>query len=343
MFLCIIVLFAVLANALVPQVKLCNDASCPSVSAIGLGTLHLGDKIGGLKDPAKINEWISAAVDLGINLIDTADVYPVKGGTAGDSAKLLGQALQLTPQLRQKLTIVAKCDIIFPATIDTSSGHINTQVDWFLSSLQTDYIDVLLLHYPNSFMNATEVRETFRALKSSGKVRHFGVSNHYPSHFDVLQRNLDDANTGIRLVTNEVEVSVWNPRYFNYNNQVADHAILNGYKMLGWGGLAGDPTGGFNRLFQKVGPRQVRINSALRSVGDAIGCDDNAVVALAWTLSHPAGAVIPLIGTTQISRVQSLVTAFSFTQSFTSELWWKIGTAGGLCALADTQCDYADY
>jgi predicted oxidoreductase len=326
--------------AVVPQVPLCDTVGCPTVSALGMGTLHLGDKIGGLSDATKINAWITAAVDLGITLFDTADVYPVKGGTAGDAAKLLGQALALTPGLREKVTSVAKTDIIFPSAIDTSSSYLNGQVNWFLESLQTSYIDILLLHYPNSFMNATEVRETFVSLKSSGKVRHFGVSNHYPSHIEVLQKNLDAANTGIRLVTNEVELSVWNPRYFNYNNVVADHAIANGYKMLGWGGLAGDPLGGLNRLFQKTGTRQIKINHALSSVGDAIGCKDNAIVALAWLLSHPSGSVVPLIGTTQISRVQSLVTAFNYVGSFNSDHWWSIGSAGGLCQLADTQCDY---
>jgi predicted oxidoreductase len=347
LLLAFIVLVAVsaltLSQALVPQVPLCDTAACPMVSALGMGTLHLGDRIGGLSDPAKINTWISAAVDLGITLFDTADVYPVKGGESGDSAKLLGQALALTPGLREKITIVAKTDIIFPSSIDTSSEHINTQVNWFLDSLQTSYIDVLLLHYPDTFMNATSVRETFVSLKAAGKVRHFGVSNHYPSHMDVLQKNLDKANTGIRLVTNEVELSVWNPRYFNYNNVVADHAMSNGYKMLGWGALAGDPLGGLNRLFQKTGERQVKINRALSEVGKEIGVDDNAVVALAWLLSHPAGAVVPLIGTTQVSRVQSLVSAFSHVGSFNSARWWKIGGAGGLCALADTQCDYDGY
>lgn len=346
MMLCLAIFAALLlasASALVPQVKLCDFENCPTVSAVGLGTLHLGDKIGGLSNAAKINQWILAAVAEGITLFDTADVYPVKGGTSGDAAKLLGEALKLTPGLREKITIVCKTDIAKfanPSTIDTSDSYLTSQVDWFLSSLQTNYLDILLLHYPNSFMNASQVRDTFMLLKSSGKVRYFGVSNHYPSHFEVLQNNLDAAKSGIRLVTNEVEVSAWNPRAFNYNNPIADHAISSGYKMLGWGGLGGDPTGGLNRLFQKVGTRQLKINRALSDVGAEIGCSDNAVVALAWILAQPAGAVVPLIGTTQISRVQSLVTAFSFAPKFTSELWWKVGGAGGLCALADPQCDY---
>lgn len=337
-------LVAVLINAaaVVPQVALCDDANCPMVSRIGLGTLHLGDKIGGLPDPVRINEWVRAGVDLGINLLDCADVYPVKGGDAGDSAILLGKALKMTPGLRNKVVIVAKIDLIFPTAVDTSAEHIKAQVDWFLESLQTNYLDIVLLHYPNSFTNPVEVAQTFSELKLSGKVRHFGVSNHYPSHFDTIQKSLTRLNTGIRLVTNEIELSVWNPSYMNYNSDLVDHAMTNGYRNLGWGGLAGDPTGGLNRLFAKPGVRSDKILKAIGSVGDELGVKDPAVMALAWSLSHPSG-FIPLIGTTQVSRVQSLVAALDIAKNITSVQWWKIGSAGGLCQLADTQCNYKDY
>jgi len=294
----------------------------------------------------KINKWIQNGVNLGITLFDTADVYPVKGGTAGDSAKLFGQALQLTPGLRSKIQIVAKMGIMFPnknqsfAAIDTSSAHILSTVDWFLSALQTDYLDVVLVHYPNAFMNAEELAQTFAGLKSSGKVRNFGVSNHYPSHVDALQKKLDAV--GIKLVTNEVEISVWNPRYLNYDKGTVDHAYSNGYRNLAWGGLAGDSTGGDNRLFEKTGTGQKKILDALSEVGKELGVTDQATVALAWTLSHPSG-IVPLIGTTQVSRVQTLVSAIDLAPKMTSTQWWKIGGTGGLCALADDQCDYADY
>jgi predicted oxidoreductase len=341
LFSCVHLIFAA-----VPQVPLCEHTGCPTVSRIGLGTLHLGDKIGGLPNAVKIRDWIQSAVDLGITLFDTADVYPVKGGDAGDSAKLFGQALAMLPLLRPKITIVAKMGILFPSknqtysAIDTSDEHITSTVNWFLSSLQTNYLDVVLIHYPNSFMNADQVANTFKALRDSGKVRHFGVSNHYPSHFDALQKACD--KVGIKLVTNEVEISVWNPRYLNYNSGTVDHAYTNGYHNLAWGGLAGDSTGGLNRLFQKKGRRQNQILDALTDVGTELGVTDQAIVALAWTLAHPSG-IIPLIGTTQVSRVQTLVNAVEVASRMTPLQWWKIGGKGGLCALADDQCDYDEY
>jgi len=328
-------------QALVPQVPMCDQDGCPSVSRIGLGTLHLGDKISGLTDPVKINEWLQNGLDQGITLIDTADVYPVKGGTAGDSAKLLGDALALTPGLREKFTIVAKMDIIFPNKIDTSREHLTETLEWFLTSLQSSYVDVVLLHYPNSFMNAAEVAAVFNDFKTHGKVKHFGTSNHYPAHRDTLQKHLSPYN--ISLVTNEIEVSAWNPSYLNYDSSLVDDSVNKGYRVLSWSALGGDPIGGLNRLFVRKGTRQLKINHALKKVGDDLGEDESSVVALAWVLAHPSG-IIPLIGTSKNERVNELAgRALDLSAKFTTDAWWEIGGAGGLCALADSQCNYKEY
>lgn len=95
------------------------------------------------------------------------------GGKQGESAKLLGQALALTPGMREQLTIVAKMDIIFPNSVDTSREHLTSTLEWYLESLGTEYIDILLLHYADSFMNPTEVAATFNDFKEQGKVRYF--------------------------------------------------------------------------------------------------------------------------------------------------------------------------
>ena len=102
-FLVLLSFFGAIQAQVVPQVALCNKDDCPMVSRIGLGTLHIGDKISGISDVNQINNWINSAVQLGITLFDLADVYPVKGGDAGDSATLFGKALAVTPGLREKI------------------------------------------------------------------------------------------------------------------------------------------------------------------------------------------------------------------------------------------------
>jgi hypothetical protein len=98
----------------------------------------------------------------------------------------------------------------------------------------TSYLDILLLHYSNAFLDANEVANLFVSLKADGVVRHFGVSNHSPSKFNLLQKKLDRAsNNQIKLVTHEFEASVWNPGYMNYDSAIADHAYENELHPLG--------------------------------------------------------------------------------------------------------------
>ncbi|CAM9108315.1 unnamed protein product, partial [Ectocarpus fasciculatus] len=273
--------------------------------------------------------WIQDALSHGIDLFDLADVYPVKGGDSGTSAELFGQALALTPGLREQIKIVAKMDIIFPTAIDSSRAHLEQTLNWFLDSLQTDHVDFLLLHYSNAYMNGTEVAEFFRDVKKAGQVLHFGVSNHYPSKFNLLQKKLDLVTGGdITLVTHEFECSVWNPSYLNYDSPIADHAYENGIHPLAWGSLGGDPIGGLNRLFVRKGDRQFKIKRKLSSVGEEMGITDETVVALVWLMSHPVG-FIPLLGTTNSKHLQAQVTAFNYLGQMTNAQWWEIGAAGG--------------
>ena len=102
----------------------------------------------------------------------------------------------------------------------------------------TSYLDLVLLHYSNALLDATAVAELFTSLKVDGVVRHFGVSNHSPSKFNLLQKKLDRVSAGvsggpIKLVTHEFEASVWNPSYLNYDSAVADHAYENELHPLG--------------------------------------------------------------------------------------------------------------
>jgi len=156
----------------------------------------------------------------------------------------------------------------------------------------------------------------------------------------VLQAHCDHYN--ITLVTNEIEVSVWNPSYLNYNSDLVDDAYRNNYRVLAWSALGGDPIGGLNRLFVRKGDRQLKIMHALRTAGDALGESEEVVVALAWLLAHPSG-IIPLIGSTNSAHVNTLMRSIELSSKFTAEVWWKIGGSGGLCALADSQCNYAEY
>src|SRR5699024_11300110 len=74
---------------------------------------------------------------------------------------------------------------------DFSKEHILNSVDGSLERLQTDYLDVLLLHRPDSLVDPEEVAEAFSKLKQSGKVRHFGVRNQHPGQIELLKKYIE--------------------------------------------------------------------------------------------------------------------------------------------------------
>lgn len=139
--------------------------------------------------------FIEDCMDMGITTFDHADIY---GGYTCEG--LFGEALQLKPSLRENMQIITKCGIAPPspkfperyvAHYNTSAKHIIQSAEASLKNLHTDYIDVLLIHRPDPFMDPNEVAEAFLRLKQEGKVRHFGVSNFLPSQFNMLSSYLD--------------------------------------------------------------------------------------------------------------------------------------------------------
>ena len=132
-------------------------------------------------------------------LFDHADIY---GG--GRSEELFAEAVEMNPLIREKMVIQTKCGIR-DGYYDFSKEHILRSVDGSLKRLKTEYIDILLLHRPDTLMEPEEVSEAFSTLHSSGKVRHFGVSNHNPMQIELLSRHLDQP-----ILINQLQLSITN-------------------------------------------------------------------------------------------------------------------------------------
>jgi len=153
------------------------------LSQIVYGMWRLGDDSD--TSAEHVQAKIEACLEQGITSFDQADIY---GGY--ESEAILGAALKAAPQLRSKMEIITKCDIMlvsdkFPERTvkyyDTSAVHINTSVDNSLSRMGIDYIDLLLLHRPDPLMDHVETGAALDKLVQSGKVRGVGVSN-FMSH-----------------------------------------------------------------------------------------------------------------------------------------------------------------
>jgi predicted oxidoreductase len=251
-------------------------------------------------------------IDLGITTFDHADIY-------GDYTceKLFGNALKLKKGLRNNIQIITKCGIKLRSekyperkikSYDYSFQHIVESVENSLKNFNTDYIDVLLLHRPSPFFNPEEVAKAFMHLKKQGKVLHFGVSNFNKTEFEMLKSFVEEP-----LVTNQVEISPYNLEHFTNGN--IDYFLTHNIKPMAWSPLAG------GNLLHPTSEKGIRILTTLQEVAAELSIKSVDVVIYSWLLSHPA-AIIPVVGTHKIERLQNAVEASAIKMS--SEQWLKI-------------------
>ncbi len=256
---------------------------------------------------------IKKCLDYGVTTFDHADIY-------GDytSEGDFGRALKLEPSLRNKMQIVTKCGIklITPnrpshkvKSYDTSKKHILWSVENSLKELNTDYIDLLLIHRPSPLMNADEIAEIFQRLKKEGKVLHFGVSNFTPSQFKLLENRVD-------LVTNQIELHLMRPKPFF-------DGTLDLCQRLRTAPMAWSPlTSG--KIFKDLDSKPVR--RIIAAAGDMLEKYNIELdqLLLAWLLKHPAN-IIPVLGTAREERIKAAVDALEI--DITREEWFTLWEA----------------
>src|SRR5215510_13163925 len=163
-------------------------------SEISLGCMRISDMTN-----QEISTLIHTAMDEGINFFDHADVY---GG--GKSEEKFSEALGMNSSLREKMILQTKCGIR-QGSFDFSKEHILNAVDGSLKRLRTDYLDVLLLHRPDTLVEPEEVAEAFTILQDSGKVKYFGVSNQHPRQIELLSKFVKQ-----KMIFNQLQFSITN-------------------------------------------------------------------------------------------------------------------------------------
>jgi predicted oxidoreductase len=256
--------------------------------------------------------WIEGCVSLGMTTFDHADVY---GSYRAE--EVFGQAMALSPGLRQQLQLVTKCGIRLvspqrPAHrikhYDTSAAHVVASVESSLRALRTDYLDVLLIHRPDALLDADEFARCADDLRQAGKVRHVGVSN-----FSVSQFNLLHART--RLVTNQIQ---WSPLHLQpLEDGTLDQAQMLGIRPMIWSPLAG------GRLFDTTDPVARRVHDELAALARDWDTDVTTV-ACAWLLRHPSG-VVPVLGSRRLAAMQQAAAACHL--QFPAEDWYRVWRA----------------
>ncbi len=160
-------------------------------SKLVLGCMRIADK-----PIENIDRLVKTALDLGINTFDHADIY---GG--GKCESLFGELIKADGSLRDRVILQTKCGIR-GGWYDSSRAHIIESVNGSLARLNTDRIDILLLHRPDTLMRPEEIAAAFDELYSAGKVRVFGVSNYSSRQIDYLQSMLSQ-----KLYINQMQLS----------------------------------------------------------------------------------------------------------------------------------------
>ncbi|EOU9537127.1 aldo/keto reductase family oxidoreductase [Cronobacter dublinensis] len=255
--------------------------------------------------------FIEQHLELGITTVDHADIY---GDYQCEAA--FGEALRLAPHLREKMEIVTKCGIATTAKPENAIGHYITNRAHIMHSaenslrlLNTDVLDLLLIHRPDPLMDADEIAEAFLALHKSGKVRHFGVSNFTPAQFSLLQSRLP-----FTLATNQVEISpVHQPLLLDGTLDLLQQLRI---RPMAWSCLGG------GRLFSDE--RYAPLRAELQQVAEETGAETPEQVVYAWVMRLPSRP-LPIIGSGKIERVKSAVGALSLELS--RQQWFRIRKA----------------
>ena len=256
------------------------------VSPIAWGMWRLAEDGRTAADAAKL---VQAALDAGINFLDTADIYGFDGSSGfGDAEVLLGEVLAADPGLRGKMVLATKGGILPPLPYDQSADYLRKAIDASLTRLKVDSVDLWQIHRPDILAHPQEVARVLDDAVTSGKIRTLGVSNFTQGQIAALQHFL-----GNKLVATQPEISPL--RIDCFENGELDQAMMLGLTPLAWSPLGG------GRLAAPETARDKAVAAALDAVASAQGVS-RTVAAYSWLMAHPAG-IIPIIGSQNAERI----------------------------------------
>lgn len=281
-------------------------------------------RINGL-DEKQAASFIEKALSLGVNFFEHADIYG-----KGECEKIFSKAIDMKPSVREKIILQSKCGIVPGKMYDLSKEYILKSVDEILKRLQTEYLDVLALHRPDALVEPEEVAEAFRILKESGKVRHFGVSNHKPLQMELLRKYLEEplvtdqlqfSITNSSMVENGLEVNMTTKGAVDRDGSVLDYCRFHDITIQTWSPFQ---YGFFEGVFLN-NEKFPELNQILEEIATRYEVTPTTI-ATAWILRHPAHMQV-IAGTMNEKRLEEICKASEITLS--REEWYQIYLAAG--------------
>ena len=238
---------------------------------------------------------VETGLDLGMNLVDTADIYGLGwGGQAfGEAEDNLGRVMAGTPGMRDRMVLATKGGIVPGVPYNSGAEAITAACEASLRRLRTEVIDLYQIHRPDMLTHPAELAEALDRLRSAGKIREAGVSNFTPGQHEALAAHLP-----FPLATTQPEYSA--AHLAPLRDGTFDLCMRDGVLPLAWSPLGG------GRLAEGSGVRP-----ELLAVIDRLAereSVDRATLAVAFVLAHPSRPVA-LLGTQRPERLSSLALA----------------------------------
>lgn len=300
--------------------------SDPQASRVALGVMRMNAKTA--QESATI---VSTAFDRGVTFFDTADCY-----SAGASSSRLGQALvdcripRDAVVLQTKFGIYRDPDSDSITRYDFSKQHLVQALDQELTNLQTEYVDFVLLHRPDTLVDLDDLAAAFNELEQSGKVRHFGVSNVNPMQVEMLQSALSQklevnqlqfglGHTG--MVQQEFHVNMSDAASVDHDGGLISYSRLHHMTIQAWSPFQ---VGFFEGIFLD-NPKYAELNTVLRTIAQRYNVTPSAI-AVAWILRHPANMQV-LLGSMTPSRLVDMIAGADVR--LTAQEWYDLYVAAG--------------
>ena len=302
----------------------------PEASRLILGCMNLGGPwntptIEG-KDIDQAFDLVTKALDIGINVIDLADIY-----THGKAEKTMGELFKRERSLRNHLILQSKVGIKLTPTFDIC--HYDLSGDWIteavnasIKRLHDNTLDILFLHRPDPLMQLDETANALMKLHEQGKFEYLAVSNMHAGQIAFLQSALQ-----VPIVANQLEMSLACCDFvedaitvnmpINANNGfprgTLEYCQQAGVQLQAWGPMA---QGLFSGESASNSKNVIATTALVKKLAQQYGVEPSAIV-LAWLMRHPAN-IQPVLGTTNTERLTSAQKALTIQLS--REHWYSL-------------------
>lgn len=290
------------------------------VSSIGIGCMRMGGCT-----VQQTDAFVKETMDMGVNFFDHADIY-----AGGEAERIFGQVLSDNPGLREKMVLQSKAGIVPRTMYDNSKEYLVNAVDGILKRLQTEYLDVFLIHRPDALAEPDEVAEAFDELHKAGKVRHFGVSNHNSMQMELLSSYLSQplivdqlqlSITNSNMIRSGMEVNMETEGACDRDGSVLDYCRLKNITIQTWSPFQ---YGMFEGVF--IGSEKYpKLNEGLNRIAAEHSVTPTTIAA-AWILRHPAKMQL-ISGSMKAARQKEICQATELTLS--KKEWYEIYLAAG--------------